>query len=56
MPGQSEVKPSPSSSMSSTSTVSMSPGFAPATSIGPGGAVDEGQRHVGWRELLADMA
>ena len=35
MPGQSDVKPRPTSCMSSTSTLSMSPALAPATSIGP---------------------
>src|SRR3954471_11853503 len=35
MPGQSELKPRPSTFMSRISTVSMSPGFAPSTSIGP---------------------
>ena len=35
IPGQSELKPRPSTFMSSTSTVTMSPGLAPLTSIGP---------------------
>ena len=35
MPGQSAVKPRPSSAMSWTRTVSMSPGLAPITRIGP---------------------